>query len=123
MAGYHAIIGIAEGGLTAGVLSFLGRVRPDLIRPGSELRLGIADWTGGLLLVAVPVVILALAGSSTLPDPLQGLLEAVPDRSDTDTLLSPVRYRDYAEQTAVFGLLIVLAYITSRLAPRWRRKP
>jgi cobalamin biosynthesis protein CbiM len=122
MAGYHAVIGFAEGGLTAGVLSFLGRVRPDLIKPGGELKLGLADWAGALLLVAVPVVILTLAGSSSLPDPLQGLLEAAPDQSDTDTLLSRGRYRDYVEQTAVFGLLIVLAYLTSRLAPRWRRK-
>jgi cobalt/nickel transport system permease protein len=122
MAGYHAIIGFAEGGLTAGVLSFLGRVRPDLAKPGGEFRLGLADWAGAVLLVAIPVAILVLAGSSSLPDPLQGLLEAVPDRSDSETLLSRGRYRDYIEQTAVFALLIVLAYVTSRLAPRWRRK-
>ena len=74
MAGYHAVIGVFEGALTAGVLSFLGRVRPDLLRRDFAPGFGFVDWAGGLVLVAIPLAILALAGASSLPDPLQALL-------------------------------------------------
>jgi cobalt/nickel transport system permease protein len=125
MTGYHAIIGIAEGGLTAGVLSFLRSVRPDLIRGPAESKLGTADWLGAIVLVAVPAAVLVLAGSSSLPDPLQALLEtATPQASpasDSGELLSPARYRDYLEQTVVFAAAITIAYVASRLAHRRRR--
>jgi cobalt/nickel transport system permease protein len=74
MTGYHAVIGVAEGALTAGVLSFLDRVRPDLLRREFTPGFKFVDWAGGLVLVAIPLAILALAGTSNLPDPLQGLL-------------------------------------------------
>ncbi len=77
MAGYHAIIGIAEGGLTAAVISFLARVRPELLKEGASVRIGIADWAGALLLVAVPFGIFVLGAGSDLPDPLETVLEAV----------------------------------------------
>jgi len=76
MLGYHALVGIIEGMLTAGVLSFLLKVRPDLMKmnePGaSVLRLG-----GRRVFVAIPALILILAGSSSLPDPLETLLPAL----------------------------------------------
>jgi cobalt/nickel transport system permease protein len=125
MAGYHAVIGVAEGGITAGVLSFLRSVRPDLIRRPAESKLGKADWAGAIVLIAIPAVILILAGSSSLPDPLQALLEtATPQAStaaDSGKLLSPGRYRDYLEQTFVFAVVITIAYLASRLAHRRRR--
>jgi cobalt/nickel transport system permease protein len=74
MTGYHAVIGIAEGGLTAGAVAFLDRVRPDLLTRASESRLALVDWLAAAALVALPCALLVLAGSSSLPDPLQKLL-------------------------------------------------
>ena len=76
MTGYHAVIGLVEGGLTAGVLAFLARVRPDLLARESPGRLALADWVAALALVALPCAILALAGTSRLPDPLEKLLQS-----------------------------------------------
>ncbi len=121
MAGYHAIIGIAEGGLTAAVLTFLLRVRPDLARREGELRFRGTDWIGALVLVAVPMAFLLLAGSSSLPDPLQGLLEnpaVASGGGGVGELSSAARYRDYAEQAGVFIVLIAVAFLTSRIARR-----
>ncbi len=122
MAGYHAIIGIAEGALTAAILAFLWRVRPDLTRLSQDRRLGPADWAGGLILVAIPVLILVLAGSSSLPDPIQGLLRApeavIQAGKDPDNLMSSARYREYLEQTGVLVVLVGIAYLTSRLSQR-----
>jgi cobalt/nickel transport system permease protein len=78
MAGFHMVLGVVEGALTAGVLNFLARVRPDLIRGDSSARFGLADWIGGLVMVAIPAGILALAGASKLPDALQSLLAGFP---------------------------------------------
>jgi cobalt/nickel transport system permease protein len=74
MTGYHAVIGGVEGALTAGVLSFLRKVRPDLLRRDFAPGFQWVDWAGGILLVAIPLGILVLAGGSSLPDPLQALL-------------------------------------------------
>jgi cobalt/nickel transport system permease protein len=74
MAGYYAVIGLVEGILTAGVLSYLARVRPDLLRKDFSPRFTVADGIGGAVFVAVPIAILIIAGSSKLPDPLQALL-------------------------------------------------
>jgi cobalt/nickel transport system permease protein len=49
MLGYHAVIGVAEGGLTAGVLAFLGRVRPDLIQEPRKSKLSIREWAAALV--------------------------------------------------------------------------
>lgn len=74
MVGYHAVIGVVEGILTYGVLSFLAHVRPDLLRKDFSPRFTLADAIGAGILVALPLALLVLAGSSSLPDPLQGLL-------------------------------------------------
>ncbi|HYK89981.1 MAG TPA: energy-coupling factor ABC transporter permease [Acidobacteriota bacterium] len=121
MTGYHAIIGIVEGGLTAGVLTFLGRVRPDLLDYNSKARLGIADWIGAVVLVGMPTLILAVAGSSQLPDPLQRLIGVDPAAEGTvDPLSSPDRFGGYFIRTALFVLLIGVAYLASRVA-QWKR--
>jgi hypothetical protein len=60
-----------------------------------------------------------LAGASSLPDPLQALLEgAAPARSVVrgDELTSTIRYRDYLEQAGVFVVLIGIAYLAARLS-------
>ncbi len=121
MVGYHAIIGIVEGALTAGVLSFLARVRPDLLGSGSKLRMGPADWIGALALVALPFAVLVLAGSSQLPDPLQKLVGIDPAGEATvEPLSSSSRFGGYFIRTALFAVLIAVAYLASRLG-RWKR--
>lgn len=118
---YHAVIGIVEGGLTAGVLSFLLRVRPDLVRTPMSSRLGWADWAGGLILVAVPALILVLAGSSALPDPLESLLKASPMAEapvDFKSLLAPERFRDYLWHIVIFALLVVGAIAVAHIVHR-----
>ncbi len=122
MVGYHAVIGIIEGGLTAGIIAFLGRVRPDLLDSNSRGLSGIADWIGALVLVAVPCAILVLAGSSKLPDPLQRLIDVDPVKEEAlDPLSYSSRFKDYLLRTALFAALIGVAYLTSRLA-QWKRK-
>lgn len=101
MGGYHAVIGVVEGALTAGVLVFLARVRPDLLRREFVPRFAFADWIGGIVLVAIPLGILALAGSSKLPDPLQALIAST--RADhPGSLLSASRFTES-------GVLLYLA--------------
>lgn len=120
MTGYHAIIGVAEGGLTAGILSFLARVRPDLVSARARYRFGLADWIGALVLVGVPFSIFALAGSSKLPDPVQSLLAsalgsgsaAAPDPH----LLSSTLYADYLWRVLFLLGFIAIAYIVARFA-------
>ena len=110
MLGYHAIVGVFEGMFTAGVLSFLFKVRPDLTKINSQSRFGIADWIGAVLFVAVPVYILFAAGSSSLPDPLQKLLAVNQAASgpvaESGGLASAARYKDYAIGIAVFIFLM-----------------
>jgi cobalt/nickel transport system permease protein len=123
MVGYHAIIGIIEGGITAGVLTFLARVRPDLMDSNSKTRLGIADWIGALVLVALPLAILALAGGSELPDPLEKLLsidQAAEQIVDPQKLTSAGRFGGYFVRSVLFVVLIGVACLASRLA-RWKR--
>jgi cobalt/nickel transport system permease protein len=123
MVGYHAIIGVVEGGLTAGILTFLARVRPDLMDFTSKTRLGIAAWVGALVLVALPAAILVLAGSSEFPDPLEKLLGVNPaagQAADLQKLTSSGRFGGYFIRTGLFVVLIGVAYLTSRLA-RWKR--
>ncbi len=120
MAGYHALIGIAEGGLTAGVLLFLARTRPDLIRGNPDAELGPLDWSLALVLVFMPCVILVLAGSSALPDPLQRLIvSAIPASQEggaVQKLLSPDRYRDFIWASGILLCGLVVAYLLARWA-------
>lgn len=125
MAGYHALIGIAEGGLTAGVLLFMARVRPDLLKATERQRFGGWDWLYATLLVVLPFAVLALGGGSELPDPLQQLLTAgAPGRSveGGQALDSPGRFMDYAVRAGVFVVLIAATYLASRFAQIRRRR-
>jgi cobalt/nickel transport system permease protein len=125
MAGYHALIGIAEGGLTAGVLIFIARVRPDLIRCTETERFGGWDWLYAALFVVLPFAVLTLGGSSDLPDPLQRLLTGtvVPSRAEEagQALDSPGRFLDYSVRAGVFVVLIAATYLVSRFAQVRRR--
>jgi cobalt/nickel transport system permease protein len=124
MLGYHAIVGVFEGMLTAGVLSFLFKVRPDLMKIDGLSRFGIADWVGAVLFVAVPVSILVMAGSSSLPDPLEKLLAINPVSAEAGIgsaiLSSAARYTGYAVKAAVFILLIGFGFLITHIARRRR---
>jgi cobalt/nickel transport system permease protein len=111
MTGYHAVIGVVEGALTAGVLSFLHRVRPDLLRRDFAPRFQIMDWVGGLVLVAVPLGILAFAGSSSLPDPLQSLLTG--PLAPADPAAGPLLLDRYTDLARVLMYLAILALCTA----------
>lgn len=126
MLGYHAFVGIFEGMLTAGVLGFLFKVRPDLMNIDGLSKFGIADWIGAILFVAIPASILVLAGSSGLPDPLEKLLALnllLPETADGfENLSSVTRYRDYAVRAGVFVLLLGLGILAGHFARRWRNR-
>ena len=106
MAGYHAVIGIVEGVLTAGVLSFLARVRPDMLRRDFRPKFTAADWAGGLVLVAIPLAILVWAGSSSLPDPLQGLLEGAASAAGPGGILETAH-----RPADLYRVLLYLAFL------------
>jgi cobalt/nickel transport system permease protein len=119
MLGYHAIVGIVEGMLTAGVLSFLAKVRPDLMSIDGMGKFGVADWIGALVFVAIPACILIAAGSSSLPDPLEKLLGVNPLLPETATgfekLSSSYRYSAYLIKAGLFVLFIGFWFAISRL--------
>jgi cobalt/nickel transport system permease protein len=126
MLGYHAIVGVVEGMLTAGVMSFLLKVRPDLMEINRPGRFGFADWIGALVFVAIPASILVLAGSSALPDPLEGLLSASPlavEGAGPDKLFSTTRYIDYLLRAGIFVALIALGFLVSFLNRRRSSRP
>ncbi len=128
MMGYYALIGIVEGMLTAGVLAFLYKVRPDLMTIDERSKFGILDWVGALLFVGIPSAILILAGSSGLPDPLEKLIAASPiipssAEPESEKLTLASRYTDYFVRAAVFVLLIGFVFVASRLTRRWRNRP
>jgi cobalt/nickel transport system permease protein len=121
MIGYHAIIGIAEGALTAGILSLLMKVRPDLVTGNPGARFGIIDWIGALILVAAPLVIFALGGVSSLPDPLENLLmgsTGANGSSAPNSLVSSSRYLEYVWRILFFAVFLFLAWIVTRLAAK-----
>jgi cobalt/nickel transport system permease protein len=117
MVGYHAIVGVVEGMLTAGVLSFLFKVRPDLMKIEGIGRFGFVDWIGALVFVTIPTCILVAAGSSILPDPLEKLLAVNPLMPETDSgkLASSARYQDYLVRAAIFILFIAFWFLIGRL--------
>jgi cobalt/nickel transport system permease protein len=120
MLGYHAIVGIVEGMLTAGVLTFLFKVRPDVMKMDGLSKFGIPEWIGAVLFIAVPACILVLAGSSSLPDPLEKLLAISPllpeVEAASEKLLSSGRYMDYLIRAAIFILLIGIGVLISRFS-------
>jgi cobalt/nickel transport system permease protein len=120
MTGYHLIVGIIEGMLTAGVLSFLSKVRPDLMQLNGLGKFGLADWIGAILLILVPVAILIMAGSSSLPDPLEKLLDFSPAIGGVESarLASNERFADYLIRAAAFILLIGIGFAAGRSSRR-----
>lgn len=127
MCGYHALIGLAEGALTAGILSVIRSARPDLARQAASLT-GVADWVAAAGLVALPYFLLILAGSSNLPDPLEGLLGAsevhtAGAASGAEALLGPERLRGYAVSAAVIVIVIALILLGRSLLREKKEQP
>jgi cobalt/nickel transport system permease protein len=128
MDGYHAAVGILEGMLTAGVLNFLRKVRPDLLALEGVGKFRIPDWLGAVLFVAIPAAILIMAGSSALPDPLEKLLETSPlppelgSGNIPERLASTLRLEEYLFRAAIFIVLIGLGFLAVRLARRRRSR-
>jgi cobalt/nickel transport system permease protein len=122
MMGYHAIVGVVEGMLTAGVLSFLFKVRPDLMKIDEMGGFKVADWIGSLIFVAIPAAILVAAGSSSLPDPLEKLLRPlVPETpAGLETTGASAHYQNYFMRAALFILFIAFWFVVSRLI-RYRK--
>lgn len=74
MAGIHALIGIGEGLITAGALTFLRAARPELLQPAAAAARGQrAVWVGGLLIAGLLVLISPWA--SAHPDGLEWVAE------------------------------------------------
>lgn len=74
MGSIHALIGIGEGLITLGALSFLYATRRDLLKlEQAQPTGGIAIWIGGLLIAAVLAVFSPLA--SAHPDGLEWVAE------------------------------------------------
>jgi cobalt/nickel transport system permease protein len=121
MLGYHAIVGIVEGMLTGGVLKFLFKVRPDLMKSDGSTGFGIADWIGAIVFVAIPIAILAMAGSSSLPDSMEKVLGATPALFGA-TAPSSASLMDYLIRAGVFLLLVGLGIFASWLARRRRNR-
>ncbi len=92
MVGVHILIGIGEGLITAGVLNYLVKVRPDLL-PGEQPQL--KNWV-------VPVVtVLLIAGllslfASTWPDGLDSVAEKYGFKNkETKVVEIPTPFADY----------------------------
>jgi cobalt/nickel transport system permease protein len=70
MAGVHALIGIGEGLITVGALTFIYATRPDLLKIDQETPIrGNLIWIAGLIIVMVLVISSPLASSN--PDGLE----------------------------------------------------
>jgi cobalt/nickel transport system permease protein len=73
MGGVHALIGIGEGLITLGALSFLSATRRDLINPQTAKPAGTGVWITGLLIALALAIASPLA--SAFPDGLEKVAE------------------------------------------------
>jgi cobalt/nickel transport system permease protein len=84
----HLLVGLLEGLLTASIVAYLGRVRPDLIcLPGTAVlsrRTVLATFLAGAVLCGGGLSLLA----SRLPDGLEWTLLARPDQPDFQPMIS-----------------------------------
>ncbi len=73
MAGIHALIGVGEGLITAGALTFVYNARRDLLVTSNTANNSKAIWVGGLLIAILLTVLSPLASSH--PDGLEWVAE------------------------------------------------
>jgi cobalt/nickel transport system permease protein len=128
MASVHALIGIGEGLITVGALTFLAATRRDLITNEKTAAAGRGVWAAGLALAVALAVVSPLASSD--PDGLErvaeniGFLDRAQDAPYTliaDYVLPGVQNEALATILAgVIGLTIVfiVAYGVARMRRR-----
>jgi cobalt/nickel transport system permease protein len=76
MTSVHAVIGVGEGIITAGLLYFIYATKPHVVRTETEGRLKLAELLGmGIFLLAVIALVAPLASSA--PDGLEKSIEAL----------------------------------------------
>ena len=73
--GAHLLVGVAEGAITAGVLSLLWRARPDLAAGLPAAGVAARRWAWGVTGAAVAVAALAGHFASARPDVLEAAAE------------------------------------------------
>lgn len=74
MAGWHAVIGVGEGLITAGLVAFVFRTKPELFVDGKKAKAGTAAAAlGALAVIAAGVSFLA----SSSPDGLEHVAESL----------------------------------------------
>jgi cobalt/nickel transport system permease protein len=109
MAGVHTLIGIGEGIITGGVLSYIVKVRPDLL-PGEEPQL--QKWLVPIVSVFLIAGVLSLF-ASTWPDGLDSVAEKFGFKDKETTVVEiPTPLADYKVQgiddkvgTSIAGLV------------------
>lgn len=74
MLGIHSLIGIGEALITVGVLSFLTKVRPDLVDVEKTKAQGNYSWVAGGVLISI-IVVLFSPFASINPDGLERVAE------------------------------------------------
>ncbi|MCS7090921.1 MAG: energy-coupling factor ABC transporter permease [Verrucomicrobiota bacterium] len=75
MVGIHAVIGLAEGLISALVFAAVARLRPDWIEAGSAASSRSVEWWPWALILCCGLAILAAPWASTLPDGLDKVAE------------------------------------------------
>lgn len=134
----HAVIGVGEAAITAALISFLAKVRPDLIlQPGRPViqeatpsRLTPAHVICGLAF-ALGIGLLVAPFSSSLPDALEALATKL-NFQDRAASFWPAPLADYTlpasapEWLAVsiaVGCGTALAFVLVSTLARWLRRP
>lgn len=69
--GAHLLVGVAEGGITAGVLAFVWRARPEFVTALPAVPVGARQWALGLTGAALVLAVLAGYFASARPDVLE----------------------------------------------------
>lgn len=69
--GAHLLVGVAEGAITAGVLSFAWRARPDFLAALPAADAGTRRWAAGVTATAALLAVLAAYLASARPDVLE----------------------------------------------------
>lgn len=133
----HAVIGIGEALITVAVLSFVQRVRPDLLYQATPAptRLPARTLVGAGLAAALGVVLFLSPFASSRPDGLEHVAERLGFGADAQPL-APAPLPDYTFpgvgtpwlSTVIAGavgtlLVLLVTWGAARLWVRWQRPP
>ena len=100
--GAHVLVGVAEAGITVGILAMVLRSRPDLVRTAD-----LTPWSrvAGVAMAAVAVALGAAAWASDLPDALEASAAALDLGEGTRVLSAPMAEYAAPGEPWVAGLL------------------